>query len=69
MPTIIAALVGLSSMGGYIANDKEIPQHVAHAVYEWAAEPVEWRDMAKRLKVDEKYLNGLRVDEGFPDEK
>lgn len=56
-------------MGGYIANDKEIPQHVAHAVYEWAAEPVEWRDMAKRLKVDEKYLNGLRVDEGFPDEK
>jgi len=62
MPTIIALLVGLGSLGGYTANDKEIPQHMAHAVYEWAAEPQEWRDMQKRLQWDERYLNSVASD-------
>jgi len=59
MPTIIAVLVGLGSLGGYTANDKDIPQHLAHVVYECMAEPQEWRDMAKRLQGDERYLDSL----------
>ena len=62
MPTLIALIVGLGSLGGYTANDKGIPQHLAQAVYEWSAESREWREMTKRLQADEVYLDQLSED-------
>lgn len=64
MPLFIALAVSLGSFTGYIANDKEIPQTICRAtytaIYNSIAEAQEWRDMEKRLEVDDAYLESLR---------
>lgn len=63
MPIIIAAIVGFGSFTGYVANDKEIPQHAYLATKQYIqtqfAEAAEWKALQGRMDADDKALDLL----------